>query len=339
MKILIQLFLFFSVIFSLHSCQKYNQIDNTRTIKVPYTMFIGALNGAVYKTNDALYFSTLFPIDNATIRQILVADTNIAYIKQNFYYSKDEGKSFKDSKLDVLDYLDPFYKFFIPNPAVYDRNSKKIYLCTKAGLVVSSDYGATWTPEVNWTPGPPANNLVMRSLTQLDNGDLYLMGDPLNQYYKQGSGNWTLVVPTATLPKDTIWYVEHSHDTLFAIDFYNTTGVYYSTNLGTNWNACTGLPKRKEILFGNRPFGSNTFYVGLDSGGLYRLNGTAFQSTGAGIPWWAKVSFIEGKRVIYRTDVTKYYLFCATDLGLYISESSDGRDWKLIRTGLFSTLF
>lgn len=55
------------------------------------------------------------------------------------------------------------------------------------------------------------------------------------------------------------------------------------------------VTQNKEILFGNRPFGSEAFYVGLDSGGLYRLNGTTFQSTGAGIPWWAKVSYVEGK--------------------------------------------
>ncbi|MBK6329827.1 MAG: hypothetical protein IPL09_02275 [Bacteroidetes bacterium] len=339
MKILIQLFIAFALIFSISSCQKYNQIDNTRTIKTPYTLFIGTYNGAVYKTNDALYFSTLRFIDNSTIRQLIVADSNIIEIKQNCYYSKDDGKSFKDSKLDVLDFLDPFYKYYIPNPAVYDRVEKKVYLCTKNGLTVSTDLGATFNPETNWSPNPPANNLNMRSLTQLDNGTLYLMGDSANQYYKQGTGNWTLVAPTTTLPRDTIWYVSHSHDTLFAIDFYNKSGVYYSVNLGVDWKACTGLPKNKEILFGNRPFGSEAFYVGLDSGGLYRLNGTTFQSTGAGIPWWAKVSYVEGKRIIYRTDVMKYYLFCATDLGLYISESSDGKDWKVIKTGLFSTLF
>jgi hypothetical protein len=340
MKILIQLLLAISLIVSLNSCQKYNQIDNTRTIKTPYTMFIGAYTGAVYKTNDALYISTLHHIDNSSIRQILVADTNVMYVKQNFYYSKDDGVSFKDSKLDVLDEIDPFYKYYIPNPAVYDRVEKKVYLCCKSGLAVSTDYGATFTPETNWSPNPPANNLQMHSLTQLDNGTLYLMGDSLNQYYKQGTGNWTLVAPTTKLPKDTsTWYVEHTHDTLIAIDFSGRYGIYYSTNLGVDWFACTGVPKKKEVLFGNRAFGSNAFYVGLDSGGLYRLNGTAFVSTGSGIPWWAKVSFVEGKRIVYRTDVTKYYLFCATDLGLYISESSDGKDWKLIKNGTFSTLY
>lgn len=339
MKILIQLFLAFVVVLSLDSCQKYNQIDNTRTIKTPYTMFVGAYTGNLFKTNDALYFSSFFYTDQHAIRQVLVADTNILYVKDSFYCSTDDGKSFPDSKINVVGYVDHFYKYYIPNPAVYDRVDKKVYVCCNNGLQVSTDLGVYFTTETNWTPGPPANNAMMKSLTQMDNGTLYLMGDSLNQYYKQGTNNWTLVNATTHLPKDTnTWYVEHTHDTLIAIDFSGKYGVYYSTNLGVDWTACTGLPKKREVLFGNRPFGSDAFYVGLDSGGLYRLNGTTFASTGAGIPWWAKVSFVEGKRIIYRTDVMKYYLFCATDIGLYISESSDGKDWKLLKNGLFSTL-
>ena len=340
MKIFIKIFFTVAILFTIGACQKYNQIDNTRTIKTPYSLLAGCYTGQLFKTNDALYFSQLHFPDHAAIRQVLVADTVIAYLKQNFYYSKDEGKSFFGSNLDVHDFLDKFYQFYIPNPAVYDRVEKKIYLCTKSGLMVSSDYGATFITETNWTPNPPPSFNRMRSLTQTDNGTLYLMGDSVNQYVKQGSGNWTLVAQATKLPTDTtVWYVEHSHDTLFAIDFYNKSGVLYSANQGVDWAACTGLPKnKKEILFGNRPFGEDNFYVGLDSGGLYRLEGTTFKSTGAGIPWWAKVSFVEGKRVVYRTDVNKYYLFCATDLGIFVSESN-GKDWYLKRDGNFSTLY
>lgn len=344
MKIFKQLFIAFSLLMILDSCQKYNQIDNTRTIKTPYTLLIGTYNGSMHKTNDALYFNTFLFNDQRAIRQILTADSNILFLKQNFYYSKNDGASFKDSKLDVVDYLDLFYEYYIPNPAVYDKVEKKVYLCCKSGLAVSNDLGETFTPEANWSPAPPTNPLKMKSLTQLDNGTLYLMGDSAEQYYKQGANPWTLVTPALPSPlisnNDTaVWYIEHTHDTLIAIDFKGRYGVYYSTDLGVNWAACTGLPKRKEILFGNRPFGSDAFYVGLDSAGLYRLNGTVFESTGAGIPWWAKVTYVEGKRIIYRTDVMKYYLFCSTDIGLYISESSNGQDWKLIKNGLFSTLF
>lgn len=339
MKILVKVLCTLIVLFTLNACQKYNQIDNTRTIKTPYTLLIGTYDGAMYKTNDALYFNTFLHVDQTAIRQILVADSSICYIKRNFYYSKDDGKSFQATNLNVVPYLDLFYEYYIPNPAVYDKNTKNVYLCTTNGIAVSSDLGATFTADNNWSPSPPASFAKMRSLTQLDNGKLYLMGDSASQYIKNGNGPWTLVNQTQKLPTDTtVWYVEHSHDTLFAIDFYNKSGIFYSADEGVSWNACSGLPKKREILFGNRPFGSEAFYVGLDSAGLYRLNGATFEATGAGLPWTAKVTFIEGKRVVYRTDVMKYYLFCSTDQGLFISESSDGKDWKLLRNGMFSTL-
>ncbi|QLH46709.1 MAG: hypothetical protein HWD58_14405 [Bacteroidota bacterium] len=75
----------------------------------------------------------------------------------------------------------------------------------------------------------------------------------------------------------------------------------------------------------------------MDSGGLYRLDANSFVSVSAGIPWYAKVSYVEGKRVVYRTDEKRYYLFCAIDRGLYISENY-GTDWKLFRNGIYSTL-
>ncbi|HMN32222.1 MAG: hypothetical protein IT215_00825 [Chitinophagaceae bacterium] len=340
MKVYIQIIAIISVLTIFNSCQKYNQIDNTRTIKTPYTLLIGSYDGAMYKTNDALYFNTFLHVDQTAIRQILVADTNILYVKRNIYYSKDDGKSFKDSYTDVTPYLDLFYEYYIPNPAAYDKNTRKVYVCGKTGVQVSDDLGASFTTDGNWSPSAPASFDKMRSITQLDNGKLYLMGSMSDQYIKDGNGPWTQVPQTGSaLPTDTtVWYVEHSHDTLFAIDFYGKSGVYYSADEGQNWSKCSGLPAKNEILFGNRPFGSEAFYVGLDSAGLYRLNGTSFVSTGAGIPWNAKINYVEGKRVVYRTDVMKYYLFCSTDKGLYISESSDGQDWKILKNGMFSTL-
>lgn len=95
----------------------------------------------------------------------------------------------------------------------------------KNGLTVSTDLGATFNPETNWSPNPPANNLNMRSLTQLDNGTLYLMGDSANQYYKQGTGNWTLVAPTTTLP-ETLSGMFHIVMTLYLPLIFTTNQAY-----------------------------------------------------------------------------------------------------------------
>jgi hypothetical protein len=341
MKIRITLLMAVVVMLGMSSCEKYNQIDNSSTVKTPYVLFIGGYNGTLHKTNESLYFNTWFPTDNSCIRQVVVADTNIMYLKHNFYTSRDNGLSFPISNDHALDFIDEFYKYYYPNSALYDKSAKKVYLCTKTGLEVSTDLGYTFTPETDWdvtnTAMPPAKPPT--SITQLDNGTLFLMYDSSLHFYKAPGASWKnmLADNVNDLPRDTTWYFSHSHDTLIAIDFFGKYGVQYSTNNGADWAAVPGIPKRHKLLFGNQAFGTEAFYVGIDSGGLYRMNATNFSSTSAGIPWYAKVSYVEGKRVVYRTDVARYYQFCATDHGLYISETN-GLDWKLTRSGTYSTL-
>lgn len=329
-------------------CQKFNRIDNSSTVKTPYVLFVGGYNGTLHKTNDALYFNTLFPTDNSIVRQVVVADTMLLYLKKDFYYSKDDGRSFKNSAVGLTaPYFDEFYKYFIPNVSLYDKIEKRVYLCTNtddnpytssAGLKVSTDNGQSFSDESNWGPNTP---ISPTSITQLRNGDLFIIQDSSKIYQKIGTGPWTPVIQADSnmLPSaDTaFWYLAHKGDTLIAIDFTGKAGVWYSANGANDWYKCTGMPKSRKILFGNQAFDNNNFFIGYDSAGLYRLEGSAFKATGAGIPWYAKVGYVEGKTLTYRTDIKRNYLFCSTDQGLYISETG-GLDWKLLRTGSYSTL-
>lgn len=332
------LFILTSLI-AMSGCQKYNQIDNSSTVKTPYVLYIGGYNGTLHKTNDALYFNTLFPTDNSTVRQVLAADSMLLYMKQNFYHSKDEGRDFKVSNVGAtIPFYDLFYKYYLPNTALFDKIEKKVYLCTNTDslsltgteLKMSTDLGQNFNDEVT--------GIKPNSITQLDNNDLFVIEDT-TVARKIGTGPWTIIPSdTAHLPSDTaLWYVAHASDTLFAIDYRGRDGVYYSIDFARNWIKCIGVPKKHKILFGHKAQGS-AFYIGIDSGGLYRLNGNTFASTSAGIPWYAKVSFVESKRVVYRTDRERNYLFCATDQGLFISETN-GLDWKLLKTGSYSTLY
>lgn len=338
MKILNSLLVLIVLVISLGSCKKYNQIDNGSTVKTPYTLFIGGYNGTLKKTNDALYFSSLFYTDNSTVRQILVADTMVCYIKDNFYYSKDDGKFFQLSNSKVTKQIDSFYKYYIPNISLYDESNKRIYLCTNNDYIeYSTDGGRTFQQDLNWVV--PAQTLKPTSITQLKNNHLFMMRD--TTLFKQiGTAGWDRVyVDTPfTLPSNsTNWYISHTSDTLMAIDFKGTDGIYYSTDEGKKWYACKQLPKTQEILFGNQVLGE--FYVGLDSAGLYKFSGNKFRPVGKGIPWYAKVSSVVSKTVRYRTDYTRDYLFCATDQGLYVSESYEkGEDWHLILPGQYCTL-
>lgn len=344
------------------SCEKYNQIDNSTTVKTPFVLYVGGYQGTLHKMNDLVYFTNLFPTDNSTVRQILVADTMLLYIKENFYHSKNDGKAFQISNLGpdyVIRHLDQFYKYYLPNTAVYHPDSNIIYLCcdsrgdglpnltrqTGLGNLVlkySTDNGQTFVNETRWQAPDP--QIGATSVTRLENGHLFIIRDSANLYRKLPGQSWAKIpqgvtgTPAKPLPTDTtIWYITNRFNTLLAIDYTGQAGVWYSLDEGLTWDKTVGLPK-KEILFGKQPFGPGTdFFVGLDSAGVFRLDGNAFVSVSAGIPWYAKVSYMEGKRVVYRTDESRYYLFCATDQGLFISENY-GSDWKLFRNGNYSTL-
>lgn len=325
------------IIFTFSACEKYNQVDNSATVKTPYVLYIGGLTGSFHKTNDGKYFDPLFPIDNSPVRQIITADSNLLYLKKNCYVSEDEGKAFNLCNDHARAYYDLFYNYFVPNQMHFDASEKIAYLCTATGLERSTDLGKTFAPVANWAGGP----ITPISITELDNGDLYIIQDG-NTISKLtgGTGNWTAVAQSTTaLPSanPAIWYLTHVGDTLVAVDYDGVDGLYYSTDAAT-WKKYSGvLGNGRNILFANKPYGSANFFIGKDSAGLYRTNGTSFSASGTGLPWFAKVQYVEGKRVVYRTDIAKYYLFCATDVGLYVSES-DGDDWRLIRAGNYSTL-
>jgi hypothetical protein len=326
----------------LSSCEKYNQVDNSSTVKTPYILFMGGYHGTVSKTNDALYYNSLHSTDDAVIRQIIVADSNILYLKDYLYISKDNGKSFpRSSGIGALPYINELKKYYLPNTGLYTKNDTFIYMCTNtngvakgnvAPLMVSGDRGKSFV-----NAGAP---ISPTSITQLKNGDLYIIQDSANIYKKQGNGAWTQVAQNATNPlgRDTTqWYITHKGDTLLVIDYNGKQGVYYSSNGGLDWTPCTGNPKKKKILFGNQLADNNSFYIGYDSAGVYKLDGAVFTKVALDIDWRSKVGFIEGKTVTYRNGFKRNYLFAATDRGLYYSEN-DGDNWRVINSGSFSTL-
>ncbi len=323
-------------IMTISSCEKYNEINNIGSVKTPYVLYIGGLTGTNYVTNDGVYFDRLFPVDNSPVRQIITADSNLLYLKENCYVSDDEGKAFNICNDHARPYFDKFNKYFVPHQMCYDASEQIVYLCTATGLEKSTDFGKTFTPVTNWGG---AGAIIPSTIIELDNNDLYILSDSANiSKLTGGTGNWDAVNQITPLPSDTsIWYFSNNKDTVIATDYRGYAGVYYSVD-GGDWKKYNGIVgDGRRILFANQPFGSDNLFIGRDSSGLYRSNGTSFASKSIGIPWYAKVQYVEGKRVIYRTDVAKDYLYCATDVGLFISESN-GDDWRKVKEGNFSTL-
>ncbi len=321
------------------SCEKYNQIDNTGIVRTPYVLYVGGLAGSMHKTNDANYFLPLFPIDNTPVRQVITADSNLLYLKGNCYVSDDEGRAFNVCNTNARPYYNAFYKYFLPHQMLYDKSEKLVYLCTNGGLSQSADFGKTFTNAI--VGGAPT------SIVELDNDDVYAIQDDANIYKRTGGvGPWTQVpVGTSTLAAGTNYYLTSHGNTLVATDYEGTLGCYYSTNGGVDWTRYGGVAGNgRFILFVNsvaNPAGGNDLFLGRDSMGLFKLDpaSQAFEATSSGIPWYAKLQYVEGKKLVFRTGVERFYYFCATDVGLFLSEQdSGGEDWRPIRNGAFSTL-
>gem|GEM_PF-2074477 len=327
-------FILLTFLIAFSGCKKYNQIDNAATIVKPYVLYVGGYNGTVHKTNDGVYFNMLFPVDNSPVRQILTADSNLIYLKQNCYVSLDEGFAFNVVSTDAMPYVDLFYKKFLPNNLLFAPHNLKTYLCTNAGLVESIDDGESFA-----NTGAP---ITPTSITKTDNDSIWGLDANIALMQSDGFSAFTTVGQTTPLPTDTaLWYLTHFGDEVFAVDFNGHAGVYRASAGGSEWTKVNGVAgTNRDIIFCNHPEGSKYLFLGRDSARLYRmdpLTSNAFAVSTTGIPAEAKVSYVEGKTQIYRTGDIKHFLYCATDVGLYRSED-DGDSWIKVWDGNFSTL-
>ena len=318
------------------ACEKVPPINNADLIKTPYVLFTGGLDGQAHKTNDANYFTKLLAIAQHPVRQIIVADTNIILLRKHCYVSDDEGRAFNATNTNCLDFYDEFYRYYRPNQMCYDASEKKVYLCTKGGLMESTDLGKTWNPS------PLAGTPI--SVVEDDNGDIYSIQNSATINKRTGGvGAWNAVTPgSSTLGAGSHYYLSSYDGKLIATDYEGVQGVSESTNGGADWTKIGGVVGNgRNILFTNQPDGTTDLFIGRDSAGLFKLVGGSFEFSGVGIPATAKVGFVEHKKIVYRTDEIKHYYFCATDVGLYVSESG-GADWYLARPGVaaeYSTLW
>ena len=321
------------------SCEKRSEIDNTGIVRTPYVMYMGSRSGPVHQTNDAQYFKPLHYPDNVAIRQIITADSNILYLKGNCYVSNDNGRAFNVCNTNARPFYNLFDKYFLPHQMVYDASEKRVYLCINGGLAQSDDLGMTFTNS--------GLGIAPVSVVELENDDVIAIQDDATIFRRTGGvGAWNQVTPGATtLTAGTNYFLTSHGNTLVATDFEGTLGSFFSTNSGADWTKYGGVSGNgRKILFANsvpNPSGGSDLFLGRDSNGLYKLDpvAQAFEASSTGIPWEAKVQYVEGKKIVFRTGIERFYYFCATDVGLYVSEQeSGGKEWRLVRNGDFSTL-
>jgi hypothetical protein len=328
----------FLICLGLFGCEKIDPADNASTIKVPYVLVASEQEGTIWKTNDAAIFDLWSGGGSAFSNEFFLADTNYVQIRQKLYvWNGIKSPSFPKivSTFVPLTNVSP-EKPGQMNIACQDKANKSIWVCANPTLYFTADNGASWKPYVS--PPPLVSIGVPTSVSQTNDGQVYSLS-VANKLFVNPGGLTTTAFIAATaigIPTGTgaDWAIAKNNNDLWMIDETGNTRPYISVNSGANFAGGTGLPLKKRVNMAKQIGASGDFYVGTDSAGLFKLNGTAFSKIGLGLPGNARIWDIVAKRNVFTTGSTKDYLFLATDSGLFMSENN-GTDWKLVKEGAF----
>lgn len=316
---------------ALQGCNKENGIDNETVVTRPYSLYVADNQGSLFNTNNGETFNIVFPPDGVIPRSIVTSKKNLLWIKQNVHLSEDNGLNFNPT------YTSARPQAFWQSMALNVPGHNRVYVASTEGngVVFSEDNGKTWKVDDQWDAG--ISGVSINSFTQLQNGMLFAH-DLMNQglYKRNGAaGLWSQVTMNG-LP-NAAFYLSHFGNTLVLSDYLGTNGVWYSTDEGQNWQQYTDLPVGQEIYATYAPF-DQTLLVGLDSLGLYRLQGTQFVPANSGLETTTSVRAIVDKDDVYKNGAVKRYVYIATTQGLYRSYDM-GVNWTLMKPGSFSAIY
>lgn len=315
----------------LQGCDKENAIDNETVVTRPYSLYVADNQGSLLNTNNGETFNIVFPPDGVVPRSIVTSKTNLLWIKQNVHLSEDNGLNFNPT------YTNARPQALWQQMALNVPSHNRVYVASTEGngVVFSEDNGKTWKVDDQWDGGPAG--VSINSFTQLQNGMLFAH-DIANQalYKRNGAGGMWTAVTMNGLP-GAAFYLSHFGNTLVLTDYLGVDGAWYSTDEGQNWQQYTGLPVGQELFATYAPF-EQTLLVGVDSLGIYRLQGTQFVPASAGLETHTSVHGITAKDDIYKNGQVKRYVYISTSQGLYRSYDL-GVNWTLMKPGSFSAIY
>jgi hypothetical protein len=329
-------------------CKKLNTIDNSGTIKQPYVLYIGGLFGNLQKTNDAENFDTPYLNDGSLSFDVIVADTNIIHVRNKIHVANNNKPNYAPVTMGNFTTIsnavtNPITDKYV-NVTLYDAINKNVYVITKEvaankGIIIGQYNGKSFANDMNVNT---VDQPYATTITQTKNGDIFVKGENklVNTdqalYVRKGgllTNTWTRVVPSTTaanvLPKLNGWILGSIDNRLIAVNKYGYDTAMYSDNFGADWFPLAGLPDSVTTQCVKTCVLNNKLYVGTDSAGLWRLDGTTFVKSSNGLPATARIFDIVSKRNVYRTDVSKDYYFLATDKGLFISDFN-ATQWKQV---------
>lgn len=318
-------------------CNKKDEISNDAILKKPFSLYVGAQNGSVYLVNSMDTGTLVFPIDGFPIHAMLTSGKNILFAKGNLFLSDNNGVNFNltyNKTNPVYLGLPIFYPW--PSLMIDAVGHGRIYVSSieGKGIVYSEDNGKNWQIDAGWDGGVAGGGIT--SFAQLKNGTLFahaILTDSLYRRANKGA-NWVHVKQT-NLPTSGAYSISSYNDELLAMDLSGINGVYHSPD-GITWTAYQGLPNRR-LYVASAPF-NQRLLVGTDSMGIYRLEGNIFVPTNNGLATNTTVYGFAGKDDIYKNETRRYYIYTATDRGLYRSLDG-GLNWVKVLSGKFTTVY
>ncbi len=315
----------------LGGCRKENGIDNNQVISRPYGVYFSDSSGALYSTTDGENISLVFPPDGALARTLVTAGKNIVWVKNNLFLSDDNGRNFNPRYFSVPPGV-AWQSMALTVPS-HDR----VYVASTdgRGVALSNDTGRTWRAD-NLFDSTTVEPVGLSSFTQTADGIVYAYSSITGYFYRRTARDnpWIEVVP-AGLPTAT-FHLSHFGNTLVVGDYGGVEGVWYSTDRGLNWSQFSGLPARRVYAILS-PF-EQTLLVGTDSLGVYRLQGTTFVPSNAGLETYTTVRGLSAAYNKFKNGAVRQYVYAATATGLYRSDDG-GVNWDLAQAGNFVTAY
>jgi hypothetical protein len=320
---------------ALQGCKKESAlgIDNDKVVKTPYSLYAANSEGWLINSNDGETYSSIFPPDGYAPRAIVTAGENLLFLKQNLHMSSNNGRNFNPVYTNVK-------KFPWQTSIYYALGQNSLYVTSNSGkgIAVSTDKGKSFQDDIAWEADiPPVFDIS--SFSALGNNVMFAYSNQNNVTFRKDNAgaNWKPVTTEGLFPVDgTSYYLSSNSTTLFLTDYEGFGGVWYTEDEGVHWARFGqgALPMGHHWNCAASPAGGQSFLVGTDSSGVFRVENGKFVTANVGLEKNMSVYSIAVKKNIYKNDATRVYVFIGTNKGIYRSEDY-GVTWDKMTSGSF----